>query len=109
MSGPLLRTLKLSGPFTDDDLAEFAAVMRRIDARNPGGVYVYTVLDPEGSTDEGTALIERMLPPLPDRATAFARSAYRNDSFPRRYCDYCDAIYRGPAVYCSLECAVADA
>jgi hypothetical protein len=46
---------------------------------------------------------------LPERTTAFARAAYRNDSFPARLCDHCGTPYRGPAVYCSLECAVADA
>jgi hypothetical protein len=38
-----------------------------------------------------------------------ARSAYRDDSFPKRACDRCGKNYRGPAVYCSLECATADA
>jgi hypothetical protein len=38
-----------------------------------------------------------------------ARSAYRDDSFAERTCDRCGRSYRGPAVYCSLECAVADA
>jgi hypothetical protein len=38
-----------------------------------------------------------------------ARSAYRDDSFAERACDRCGRRYRGPAVYCSLECAVADA
>ena len=35
--------------------------------------------------------------------------AYRDESFDERACDYCGKLYRGPAVYCSLECALADA
>lgn len=35
-------------------------------------------------------------------------SGYENASFPERACDYCGKTYRGPAVYCSLECAKAD-
>jgi hypothetical protein len=34
---------------------------------------------------------------------------YRDDIFPERLCDFCSRLYRGPAVYCSRECAVADA
>jgi hypothetical protein len=33
---------------------------------------------------------------------------YRNDIFPERACDRCGQMYRGPAVYCSLKCAIAD-
>ena len=38
-----------------------------------------------------------------------ASEAYRDDTFPERMCDHCGQLYRGPAVYCSLECAMADA
>ena len=34
---------------------------------------------------------------------------YRDPSFSERECDRCGRPYRGPAVYCSLECAIADA
>lgn len=34
--------------------------------------------------------------------------AYRDDAFAERACDYCGKLYRGPAVYCSLECATDD-
>ena len=36
-------------------------------------------------------------------------SFYKNPRLPERACDHCGKLYRGPAVYCSLECAVADA
>jgi hypothetical protein len=34
---------------------------------------------------------------------------YRDDTSPERACDHCQRPYRGPAVYCSLTCALADA
>ena len=34
---------------------------------------------------------------------------YRNKRFSERECDRCGKSYRGPAVYCSFECAEADA
>lgn len=40
---------------------------------------------------------------------ARARGAYRDDSRPARTCDACGKPYHGPAVYCSLECAMGDA
>jgi len=36
-------------------------------------------------------------------------AAYRDDACDERPCDYCGKIYRGPAVYCRLACALADA
>jgi len=36
-------------------------------------------------------------------------AAYRDASFAPRVCDCCGQVYRGPAVYCSLACALADA
>jgi uncharacterized OB-fold protein len=38
-----------------------------------------------------------------------AEKAYRNDKYPPRECDRCGKVYRGPAVYCSLQCAELDA
>lgn len=37
-----------------------------------------------------------------------AVQSYVDPSFPERQCDYCGKPYRGPAVYCSLICAVDD-
>lgn len=36
-------------------------------------------------------------------------SLYIDASYEPRACDRCGCSYRGPAVYCSLECAMADA
>jgi hypothetical protein len=38
-----------------------------------------------------------------------AVASYRDASFPERACDHCGQLYQGPAVYCSLSCAVTDA
>ena len=34
---------------------------------------------------------------------------YRNENCRQRNCDHCGKPYRGPAVYCSLQCALDDA
>jgi hypothetical protein len=36
-------------------------------------------------------------------------AAYQDDTLEPRKCDYCAKEYRGPAVYCSLACALGDA
>ena len=38
-----------------------------------------------------------------------AAGSYLDDTFPERVCDGCGKLYRGPAVYCSRTCAIADA
>lgn len=40
---------------------------------------------------------------------AGARAAYHDPNYPERPCDRCGKSYNGPAVYCSIECAIADA
>ncbi len=49
-----------------------------------------------------------MLDPRGPTLSDYARTAYRNDDFPERQCDHCGTMYCGPAVYCSLDCAIAD-
>ena len=51
----------------------------------------------------------RTIPVPRPAAGARARAAYRDPAYPWRACDGCGRPYRGPAVYCSLDCAVADA
>lgn len=36
-------------------------------------------------------------------------ASYADDAFEARACDHCGKPYRGPAVYCSLQCAMVDA
>lgn len=38
-----------------------------------------------------------------------ARAMYRDASQPERTCERCWRPYHGPALYCSLRCALADA
>jgi hypothetical protein len=38
-----------------------------------------------------------------------ARTAFQDPAMSERACDRCGKPYRGPSVYCSLDCAVADA
>jgi hypothetical protein len=38
-----------------------------------------------------------------------ARAAYRDETSVPRRCDNCDALYRGPAVFCCRRCAIAAA
>jgi len=49
---------------------------------------------------------------MPDPVPAFQRARvnpYDDARFTPRPCDRCGKTYRGPAVYCSLACAQADA
>jgi hypothetical protein len=110
------RTIRITGPLTDSDLVEIMATLRRLDLSKQrsftGGdqkTYVVTIVDAGGGMDEGERLIRELLPPLPERTTAFARAAYHDNSFPQRPCERCGKPYCGPAVYCSLTCALADA
>jgi hypothetical protein len=43
------------------------------------------------------------------RIGALLESYYRDDTYEERACDCCSRPYRGPAVYCSLTCALDDA
>lgn len=45
---------------------------------------------------------------LDAQALQRARAAYHNTDYPERWCDRCGQLYQGPAVYCSLACALAD-
>lgn len=57
----------------------------------------------------GTRFAERVPVTLVIRAAPPHDDPYRDDAYAERDCDYCGTRYRGPAVYCSLRCAVADA
>lgn len=107
-----MRTITLRGPFSDDEVCRFVALLREIDIRRPDNLYSITVQDADGSIEAGERLLRDALPPLSDRITAFANKVtdlYRDDSFPERHCDECGRPYRGPAVFCSLKCALAAA
>lgn len=108
MTDQTTKRVILEGPFTEADIAEIAAVLRHIDERNPTATFLMSFDNPDMSLDDSEALLRRVLSPLPNRATDFARASYHDDSYPERACDHCHQPYRGPAVYCSLECALQD-
>lgn len=52
---------------------------------------------------------EPLVFPKSDDFYAEPMQGYRDDVYPERLCDHCGTLYRGPAVYCSLDCALRDA
>lgn len=66
----MMRSIVLSGPFTDADFAELVAVVRRIDERHPGERFEVIAIDADGSLEHGARLLAKALPPAPDRTTA---------------------------------------
>jgi hypothetical protein len=44
-----------------------------------------------------------------EASKAIEPAAYRDDKFEPELCHHCGVEYRGPALYCSLTCAIADA
>lgn len=71
-----MRRLTISGPFSDADLAELMAVLRRIDERNPAGTFELVMDDPEGSVSEGLATLQGALPAREGRTTVLAVMKY---------------------------------
>ena len=71
---------------------------RGTDPANPGALVMLPCLECYGSGIASCC----------DTAGAHYVAAYRDDTFEPRKCDYCGQEYRGPAVYCSLECATDD-
>jgi phosphoenolpyruvate-protein kinase (PTS system EI component) len=71
--------------------------------------------DPERTKEAHEALIEihvnaiRELIPVNFDKYVKNLAAYQDPRFSERACDKCGKRYRGPAVYCSIECAEADA
>jgi RecJ-like exonuclease len=71
--------------------------VRGTDPTNPGALVILPCLECNGS---GIAY-------CCDTGGSYVAS-YINPDYPERTCDYCGKLYRGPAVYCSLECATDD-
>lgn len=69
MTRAVTRRVSLEGPFTETDLAEIAAAIRRIDDRNPRASFLMLLDKPELATDDGMALMRRMIPPVAGRNT----------------------------------------
>jgi hypothetical protein len=103
------RKVIISGPLSDFDMSELLALVRGIDDRHPTAVFHVTVVDVDATTEAAEAMLREGLPFRADRSTEFTTSSYRDDRFAERKCDNCHKLYRGPAVYCSHECAILDA
>lgn len=61
-------TIVLSGPFTEREVALFAAVMRDCEAQRPWRLYRMAIEGP-GEEGAGRALLERVFPPDPHGRT----------------------------------------
>lgn len=64
---------------------------------------------PEGARPLSTAERQARFKQRQAAQLAFARAAYRNPACAQRRCDHCGDLYRGPAVFCCIECAMAAA
>lgn len=83
------------------DRCEGEGYVRGVDVNAPGALVMLPCLDCGGS---GVASCCDAAGSSVD-----ASGLYRNEAYPDRACDRCGKIYRGPAVYCSIECAIEDA
>lgn len=105
-----MSTITFTGPFTDEEIAAFVQVLRTIDQHNPASLYKITITDPDAGVMDWPQGAPGQPPPGEDEAvTTFARSRYSDTSCPPRACDHCQRTYQGPNIYCSFECAIADA
>jgi hypothetical protein len=68
---------------------------------------IRAILEQSGS--RSIQIIERSNPTNQGTSASTTAWAYRDEQFPERACDRCGEPYRGPAVYCSLKCALEDA
>jgi len=75
-----VQAIAIRGPFTDDDVAELTAVLRRIDSRDPTATFEFYALDPDESLFDSKRLLAEVLPEMPempDRRTDIADDPLR--------------------------------
>jgi hypothetical protein len=89
-------------------IRQFLQHIRDFDIAHPGNHFEICMEGPDITMAEMVA--QMRIDPELTFAAFFERpkNLYRNDAFPERACDYCGTMYRGPAVYCSFECASHD-
>ena len=91
-------------PPTEGARREYARLLELIRSHTEA-FFLPSVSAPTISDEDYNALhvrkeeLEKEFPDLP----------YSDESYPERQCDHCGNKYRGPAVYCSLYCALNDA
>lgn len=66
---PRERAIQMVGPFTDDDVRRFVALLREIDEANPEREYRLNIQDPGGTVEEQAALLRVALPAVEGRTT----------------------------------------
>jgi hypothetical protein len=64
-----VRTLIVTGPFTDGEFAEVVDLMRNIDARHPDAVFGIVMDDPPRTLSDAEQALIMSLPPKPGRVT----------------------------------------
>lgn len=64
-----VQAVALRGPFTTEDLAEIADLLRRIDARNPTALFEFYAVDPDASMLDAKREMAMVLPPKEGRQT----------------------------------------
>jgi hypothetical protein len=69
-----VKAVMLSGPLTDNDLAELLTAVRRIERRNPGALYQAMIVDlaREPSLEEMGERLERVFPRVSGAEPFFA-------------------------------------
>jgi hypothetical protein len=69
-----VKALMMSGPLTEDDLAELLAALRRIEQRNPDALYQAMIVDleREPSLEEMAERVERVFPRVAGAKPFFA-------------------------------------
>lgn len=67
------RTITVTGPFSDTEFAEVVALMRAIDQRHPGELFILAVDDPVSTMDEAEQALASAFSADPDRITIVKR------------------------------------
>jgi hypothetical protein len=56
----MIRTITLQGPFSDQDVADIADTLKRIDQRRPERMFTMVANNPDGTLKEGVQLTDLM-------------------------------------------------
>lgn len=108
------------------EACEGEGMVRGKDPQNPGALVILPCLECDGSgvapigalaflcVECGAPVFDVLGSRKPQDRCRLCRppiveASYRDDTFEPRKCDHCGKPYRGPAVYCSLTCAISDA
>jgi hypothetical protein len=90
------------------EACEGEGLVKGTDPANPGALVILPCLECNGSGIASCCDAAGSSDHIGD-VTKMAEAAYRDDKFEPELCHHCGVSYRGPALYCSLTCAIADA